>query len=131
MGKNKEQWHALTDIDTEAMRATCSQCGPVKIRKQGTRFRCAIRATEQNRNKKMRARYGITLDEVNARIGKTGGMCEACGDRPGRFVDHDHETGTVRGILCSGCNLALGHLAESLHRIHGLAKYVKRTRPKQ
>jgi Recombination endonuclease VII len=39
-------------------------------------------------------------------------------------VDHDHATGAVRGLLCSDCNTALGHLHDSPEIIHSLLKYV-------
>jgi hypothetical protein len=58
-------------------------------------------------------RYGLTLDEVAAM--RVDG-CGICGrfDAPGRWegnlhIDHDHETGKVRGVLCHGCNVSLGH----------------------
>jgi hypothetical protein len=56
------------------------------------------------------------------------GICEACGGRnPGDRrleVDHNHETGAFRGVLCINCNLALGHLADDYSRILALAQYI-------
>jgi Recombination endonuclease VII len=42
-----------------------------------------------------------------------GGVCAICGKPPGEralHVDHDHETGQVRGLLCYSCNTKLGWL---------------------
>jgi hypothetical protein len=39
-------------------------------------------------------------------------------------VDHCHETGTVRGLLCHGCNAAIGLLGESIDRINAAAMYL-------
>ena len=36
--------------------------------------------------------------------GALGSECHACGDVTGSFIDHDHFTGYVRGLLCKGCN---------------------------
>lgn len=51
--------------------------------------------------------------------------CEnpGCANTTRLHIDHDHETGAVRGMLCSGCNTSLGHLKEDIDRILGLAEY--------
>ena len=51
-----------------------------------------------------------------------GGRCGACG-LPGLklYLDHDHETGATRGLLCAGCNLAEGRGAA----VDGLAAYIE------
>lgn len=58
--------------------------------------------------------YGITPDEYLALLQSQGGKCALCytaeaKSRGGELVvDHDHETGRVRGLLCSPCNSWLG-----------------------
>jgi len=58
------------------------------------------------------------------------GRCDICGGiRPGgRFnnwhIDHDHDTGAVRGVLCAACNTAIGLLGEDCERILAAAEYV-------
>lgn len=58
--------------------------------------------------------YGITLEQYDLMVMQQGGCCRICGtDDPGssrkRFsVDHNHDTGEVRGLLCGSCNAALG-----------------------
>lgn len=87
--------------------------------------------------------YGLSEVEYAAMLGDQGGVCAACGSpeewplprKPGTVrplsVDHDHETGKVRGLLCARCNIAIGfHGATELRR---LAAYAERhgilTRP--
>ena len=44
------------------------------------------------------------------------GRCGVCSRKPGKArlaVDHDHETGFVRGLLCHRCNKAIGYLSDS------------------
>ena len=76
-------------------------------------------------------KYGITEDEKNLIFLKQGECCAAC---KGKFknkrdmcVDHSHQTGKVRGILCQDCNLALGHVQDKIEKLDDLIQYLKRT----
>jgi hypothetical protein len=65
---------------------------------------------------RLKARYGITLAEYEAILERQGGACALCPRVPGKkrlHVDHDHETGRVRGLLCAPCNTRL-HALENL-----------------
>jgi len=68
---------------------------------------------------KLKHKYGITLEQYNAMLSKQSGVCMICGKinnrinyktgKPERLVvDHEHDTGMVRGLLCHRCNLAVG-----------------------
>jgi hypothetical protein len=82
------------------------------------RVRANSRAWQQANPKKranshLKHTYGITLDDYEKMLAKQEGRCAICRtDRPGgsgKFhVDHDHKTGTVRGLLCMRCNHTLG-----------------------
>lgn len=75
----------------------------------------------RDRNNALRRRYGITQDDYERMLEEQGGACAICrattslrNGKPFPFhVDHDHETGKVRGLLCGPCNKALGLLGES------------------
>ena len=63
------------------------------------------------------------------------GLCAVCGnpEPPHRrsamlSVDHDHITGKVRGLLCSNCNFALGHVKDSIEILAALIKYLETCR---
>lgn len=43
-------------------------------------------------------------------------------------VDHDHETGIVRGLLCNACNTAIGMFEEDLERFGRAVDYLSRNR---
>lgn len=41
------------------------------------------------------------------------------------YVDHDHETGEIRGLLCHGCNSVLGFSKENIQTLENTIKYLK------
>jgi hypothetical protein len=61
-----------------------------------------------HRHYRLRDRYGIGASEVASLIEAQGGVCAICRARPAVQVDHHHGTNAVRGVLCDGCNGALG-----------------------
>jgi hypothetical protein len=56
-------------------------------------------------------RYGIGAAEFDELDAQQGGVCAICGRESPEHVDHDHETGKVRGILCFNCNGGLGQFS--------------------
>jgi Recombination endonuclease VII len=67
--------------------------------------------------------YGLSIDAYNTMLAAQNGVCAIC-ERPesGRnasgelkpfSVDHNHETGEIRGLLCTQCNYMIGHCRES------------------
>jgi hypothetical protein len=62
--------------------------------------------------------YGIGLDEYGERYLRQQGKCAICCKRPTvaepLAVDHDHETGAVRGLLCRSCNVGLGCFTDNV-----------------
>lgn len=78
------------------------------------------------------ARYGITVEQYGVMFEAQGGVCAICGRGPGKkalHVDHNHETGEVRGLLCSNCNTAIGLLGESLASLEKAMAYLKGAAP--
>ena len=68
---------------------------------------------KRSRNTQLKNTYGISLDDYNALLAHQDGKCAICGKHQTEFdyplhVDHDHQTGQVRGLLCCGCNTGLG-----------------------
>lgn len=72
--------------------------------------------------------YGLEEEQYQAMFTRQGGNCLLCNKPPGKkplAVDHNHETGKVRSLLCSNCNLALGLLRENPVLIRRAADYIE------
>ena len=77
------------------------------------------------------SKYGITIDHYDAILQRQGGTCALCQKPAGRSnrwgtlsVDHCHETGLIRGLLCAACNSALGMLGDTPERLQRALDYV-------
>jgi len=68
------------------------------------------RSNENKRRFNLKNLYGMSVEDYNGIVARQGNVCAICGNgREGRLhVDHDHETGAVRGLLCNRCNRAIG-----------------------
>jgi hypothetical protein len=64
------------------------------------------------RTYRLKRRYGMSAQEVDAMAASQGGLCALCREAPAEHVDHDHRTGRVRGVLCFNCNGGLGQFRD-------------------
>lgn len=75
------------------------------------------------------AKYGISADEYKQMHEKQNGKCKICNEVPatkrGLHVDHCHDTGKVRGLLCHGCNLGIGSMKDSIHLLEKAIEYLR------
>lgn len=99
---------------------------------QADRYRRNIdREREARRPQQWRRKYGIGPEQYAELLAKQGGKCAICGTTdPGRgreylCVDHDHSSGTVRGLLCSPCNYALGQFKDDPDLLRAALEYLR------
>jgi hypothetical protein len=69
-------------------------------------------------------KYGLTLDQFHALQERQDFSCAICGDVAELQIDHSHTTKRVRGLLCAGCNLGIGHFGERASALAAAARYV-------
>lgn len=82
----------------------------------------------RNRDGHLRRKFGITLEDYEELLARQGGVCAVCSREPtpgiSLHVDHDHETGRIRGLLCFRCNNALGDLEDDPALLRAAARYL-------
>lgn len=76
----------------------------------------------------------MTVEQYEQMVIDQDGRCAICvrtieeTQRGQFYVDHDHETGFVRGLLCGGCNSAIGLMQESIETFERAIQYLKTRR---
>lgn len=130
-GEPFEQKHRRTD---------CPSCH----RKQVYETRNARKAADPEMyynemfNNRLWSRFRLRRDVYDAMLERQGGACAACGGdnsaaSKGWHVDHDHSCcpgarscgQCIRGLLCAGCNVALGHVHDSIEQLRALISYLE------
>jgi hypothetical protein len=98
-------------------------------RVKATRRVIRERRKDIDRDLHLQRKFGIGTAEYEALLEAQGGVCAICGRPPRKgsslHVDHDHDTGLVRGLLCFRCNGGLGQFAESPQRLMDAAEYLE------
>jgi len=73
--------------------------------------------------------YGISPFDVERLFQNQGGMCNGClrnlFEVRKWVVDHDHQSGKVRGLLCDDCNIILGRARDEVTTLLRLASYLQ------
>lgn len=125
----------------------CSRCGTVrpaddfyKRRKSGAPtsqckpcMRAYSKVSYPAKKRKMQAYslakfYGVTIERFDAMLAAQHGVCAICGLPPRKKqlgVDHCHETGLVRALLCSSCNVGIGNLQDDPRLLRAAADYLE------
>jgi len=115
---------------------TCKTCGETKPLEQFRQHRGSCKkccrakgrtyeTPEQKRDYQLRTRYGITRAQYEQMYTEQHGECYICSSASKLFVDHCHDTGHVRGLLCHHCNLVLGHAHDNPALLRLAATYLE------
>lgn len=101
----------------------------------GTTIRSDCKTCCDKINKPYRRRYllkklyGISLEDYNNLVEQQNNLCAICGnpephEGASLAVDHNHTTGKIRELLCSRCNLLLGHSKDSIETLKKAIQYL-------
>jgi hypothetical protein len=135
------------EVETGPTRARCTNCRehmnalrrdnwplrPLAVReKQAAVMRKYYAAHKDTwRAWSYKKKYGMTIEDYDRLLAKQHGGCAICKATIGEpkrqrrlFVDHDHKTKIVRGLLCGRCNTAIGYLRDHPAYAHALLGYL-------
>lgn len=93
------------------------------------------RFNEINHARYIKKAYGMTVKERDALLASQNSACAICqtpleGRGHLTHTDHDHNTGLIRGILCTNCNRGLGHFQDSASLLRKAAEYLEKSMSK-
>lgn len=91
--------------------------GKEKRRYETKRYR------ERNKIQKLSKKYNVSSESIKKLLDITD--CEICGS-PANHIDHNHETGEVRGRLCTNCNLGIGLLRDDIVILTNAISYLNK-----
>lgn len=126
--KPAEEFYANLDKRTQktVLSAACRPCQALRLR----RWRREASANGWH----IRKTYGITIEQYDEMLARQGGVCAICEGEETRTmkgtilalcVDHDHETGQIRGLLCHYCNMLLGFAQDDPERLAAAVRYLQ------
>lgn len=127
------------------MRSGAQRCRACANRWSNREYDQNSLAREQKRRHHVRREYGKTLEELEEILRSQEERCAIClrhwtgcpAPRPSRYedgflqhlyVDHDHKTGNIRGLLCHGCNGAIAFFNDDPDRADAAAAYLEASR---
>jgi hypothetical protein len=107
----------------------CAECANQKQREA----RSGVPRNPLDRRKHLlKQRYGLTPESYDELFASQDGKCAICREVPARpCVDHNHETGQVRGILCHHCNIRLPAVENVNYLTSALAYLASYKRPQE
>lgn len=84
------------------------------------------------KNQHLKGSFGITFEDYQEILAKQKGKCAICGSTTSKakqakylYVDHDHNTGEIRGLLCNNCNFGIGQFKDDVNLLLKAVEYLR------
>jgi hypothetical protein len=107
----------------DGYKTVCKPC-----RNEQRRIKGRSETPEQRFKHKLKSLYNLTIKEYTKMVKFQNNKCKICEeDMKIPFVDHCHNTGIVRGLLCGLCNAGLGQFKDDIHRLNKAVDYIEQT----
>jgi hypothetical protein len=99
---------------------------PERTRETAKRFywRNVDRIRKKQREGSRKRLYGMPPEKYDELCVAQEHCCSICGKESKLYVDHDHETGRIRGLICATCNLLLGYAQDDFSLLGRAALYL-------
>ena len=131
MDRNSEKTHCMHGHEFTPENTYHYTKSDGKTRRQCITCRDRV-GQERQRDNHLKRLYGISEEDYDLLLIKQDFKCAICGEfsnatgKNARLhVDHDHRTGEVRGLLCYGCNIAIGFLEENPDKVQKVLDYLE------
>ena len=132
---NQQRQHRNTPEYKEiAKRASYKLRHTEEYRAKSRAYKKTPRYQAYRRNYEFIKHFGITLADYELMLKRQKGVCAICKQKETKgvkgvvrrlAVDHNHQTGEVRGLLCTDCNQTLGHMKENIQFLLNAIDYLK------
>lgn len=127
--KKRTQYYESAKAKMKHLYATDPKTRETKKRR-AKEWKARLPAEERKRinwESHLRHMYGLTIQEYNRLIAERNGRCACCNQTCEEFhVDHDHETGEVRGMVCRNCNSGIGLLGDNIAGLERAIAYLRK-----
>lgn len=123
---NREAKKRAYDADPEKYRKRSKEFKkrePEKVKAWAKRYQELNKDVVKNRY--LVWRYGITLEQYDAKVVEQNRACAICEEQKPLEVDHSHVTGENRGLLCTNCNTGIGQFKDSVAKLHKAIQYLE------
>jgi len=101
----------------------------IASRKAAIKYRSSPKYAATRRRRTLKYEYGLSEDDYLKLLVRQGGVCAICGIPPSDgkvlFVDHDHNSRVVRGLLCNKCNIGLGGFEDRILVLEKAISYLE------
>ena len=125
-----QSWKTQKNWKRAYLHRRCKPCNRKALKKSAHKSLKGIPRTKYNRLQWLLSKYGLTQEGYQKIWDDQNGLCAICkkpegGTKITRFcVDHCHDTGIVRGLLCSACNMGIGGLRHDIEFLETATQYL-------
>lgn len=128
--QSKEDKSFLLKIDPAGLArysSICADCRKARGKKYTSKRSKKPLTKEKRREYRLRYLYGLSLTDYDDLLQAQNGLCALGCGKEARVVDHCHETGKVRGLLCTGCNTTIGKMGDTIEKVQRIIMYLEKS----
>ena len=124
--KDDQEFHTRGGKQSHLKKSACKECH----RKFAKDYYHKTSTPDKQRKSNLKKDFGITIEYYEELLKEQNGCCKICKTHYSEFskrlaVDHDHNTGKIRGLLCLYCNTGLGKFKDSTKLLNEAIKYLE------